>query len=205
MFDNLYDFYRKKCEQYSDRIMFKDNMTYAEGYAIAEQRAAFIQSQGFKKGDVIALLAVSNPEWVLTYMAIGMMGGIVLPLDVNLPASQYPVMLKKMKAKAVFVSDEYKDRPGKIKTYSVALNKSNGDPKIVTLSHRNIFHTGVSTAKRAYMSPKDVMLCLLPLYHVYALDACFIGPFVSGSSFVWQTSLKGPDIMKSLAENPITI
>lgn len=231
MFDNLYDFYRKKCEQYSDRIMFKDNMTYAEGYAIAEQRAAFIQSQGFKKGDVIALLAVSNPEWVLTYMAIGMMGGIVLPLDVNLPASQYPVMLKKMKAKAVFVSDEYKDRPGKIKTYSVALNKSiekkkkfkapsmtpddtasyiftsgtTGDPKIVTLSHRNIFHTGVSTAKRAYMSPKDVMLCLLPLYHVYALDACFIGPFVSGSSFVWQTSLKGPDIMKSLAENPITI
>ncbi|HPS58229.1 MAG TPA: AMP-binding protein [Spirochaetota bacterium] len=231
MFDNLYDFYRKTCEQYSDRILFNGSMAYAEGFAIAEQRAAFLQSEGFKKGDVIALLAVSNHEWVLTYMAIGMMGGIVLPLDVNLPASQYPVMLKKMKAKAVFISDGYKNRAGGIKTYSVAQNRSvekkkkikvpsmtpddiasyiftsgtTGDPKIITLSHRNIFVTGSSTAQRAHMSSKDVMLCLLPLYHVYALDACFAGPFAHGSSFVWQTSLKGPDIMKSLAGNPITI
>ncbi|NLV67423.1 MAG: long-chain fatty acid--CoA ligase, partial [Spirochaetes bacterium] len=231
MFDNLYDFYKKTCEQYSDGILFNGNITYAEGFTIAEQRAAFIQSEGFKKGDVIALLAVSNHEWVLTYMAIGMMGGIVLPLDVNLPASQYPVMLKKMKAKAVFISDGYKGRAGRIKTYSVALDKSiekkkklkvpsmtpgdiasflftsgtTGDPKIVTLTHKNIFATGKANAERSHMSVNDIFLCLLPLYHVYALIACFAGPFAHGVSFVWQTSLKGPDIMKSLAGNPITV
>ncbi len=231
MFDNLYDFYRKNCEQYSGRVLFNGSITYSEGFKIAEQRAAFLQAEGFKKGDVIAILAASNHEWILSYMAINMSGGIVLPLDTNLPASQLETMLKKMKAKALFVSDGYKNKIRGIKTYSVSQGKSiekkkslkvppmkpddtasyiytsgtTGDPKIVTLTHRNLFATADSTAQVAHMSEKDVMLCILPLYHVYALDACFIGPFARGGSFVYQTSLKGPDIMKSLAENAITI
>ncbi|HQO41366.1 MAG TPA: AMP-binding protein, partial [Spirochaetota bacterium] len=231
MFDNLYDFYRKNCEQHSDRILFNGTIRYSEGFKLAEQRAAFLQAEGFKKGDVIAILAVSNHEWILSYMAINMMGGIVLPLDTNLPAAQLTLMLKKMKVKAAFVSDGYKKSVRGIKTYSVEQGKSidkkkplkvpvmkpddiasyiftsgtTGDPKIVTLTHRNIFATADSTAQVAHMSEHDVMLCILPLYHVYALDACFVGPFARGGSFVYQTSLKGPDIMKSLAENPITI
>ncbi len=231
MFENLYDFYREKCAAYSDRVMFGKHITYAESFNLAGERAAFLQSEGFKKGDVIALLAVSNHEWVLTYMAISMMGGIVLPLDVNLPPAQYPSMLKKMKARALFVSPEYKNTVKGIKTFSASMDKSRekkkklkvpamkaddiasyiftsgttGEPKIVSLTHRNIFATAESTAEVVHMSENDVMLCILPLYHVYALDACFTGPFARGGSFIYQTSLKGPDIMKSLAENPITI
>jgi len=231
MFENLYDFYEKNTASYSGRIMFEKRITYSEAFDMARQRAAFIQSEGFKKGDVIAILAVSNYEWVLTYMAINMMGGIVLPLDVNLPPAQYPAMLKKLRARALFISPEYKNWVKGIKTYSVAADKSmekkrklkvpamkaddmasyiftsgtTGDPKIVSLTHRNIFATAEGTAEVAHMSVNDVMLCLLPLYHVYALDACFVGPFARGGSFIYQTSLKAPDIMKSLAENPITI
>lgn len=231
MTSSLYDFYKEKCELYSDRILFNNMITYGEAFRIAEQRAAFLQSEGYRKGDVIAILAKSNEEWILAYMAINMVGGIVLPLDVNLPASSYPEMIKKVKAKALFISDEYKGVIKKIKTYPVAIDKSlekkkklkvpkvseddiatylftsgtTGKPKIVMLSHKNIFRTAQSTADISYMSTSDVMLCILPLYHVYALDACFVGPFANGASFVYQTSLKGPDIMKSLAENPITI
>lgn len=231
MFDNLYDFYRKNCEQHSNRTLFNNSLTYSEGFKLAEQRGAFLQANGLKKGDVIAILAVSNHEWILSYMSINMIGGIVLPLDTNLPSAQLTAMLKKMKAKAVFVSDGYKNTVRGIKTFSVSQDKSidrkktlkvpamkpddiasyiftsgtTGDPKIVALTHRNIFATADSTAQVAHMSEHDVMLCILPLYHVYALDACFVGPFARGGSFVYQTSLKGPDIMKSLAENPITI
>lgn len=229
--NNLYEFYKEKCELYSDRILFDNKITYAEVFKLAEQRAAFLQSEGYKKNDVIAILAKSNAEWILSYMAINMIGGIVLPLDVNLMPSAYPEMIKKVKAKALFISDEYKGVIKKIKTYSVSIDKSlekkkklkvpkvnpddiatylftsgtTGKPKIVMLTHKNIFCTAQSTADYSYMSTSDVMLCILPLYHVYALDACFVGPFANGASFVYQTSLKGPDIMKSLAENPITI
>jgi acyl-coenzyme A synthetase/AMP-(fatty) acid ligase len=57
-------------------------------------------------------------------MAINMIGGIVLPLDVNLMPSAYPEMIKKVKAKALFISDEYKGVIKKIKTYSVSIDKS---------------------------------------------------------------------------------
>jgi long-chain acyl-CoA synthetase len=231
MINNLYDFYKTTCEEYSDKMLFDDKITYAEAMKIAEEKAAFLQSEGFKKGDVIGLLALSNAEWCLTYMAINFIGGIVLPLDINLPKENFPAMLKRLKAKALFVSDDFKSAVKGIKTYSVSLNKSiekkkkfklpkldendiatyiytsgtTGVPKIVSLTHKNIFSTPISAAKVAKLSPKDVFLCLLPLYHVYALVACFTGPFCSGSSIHFLTSLKGPDIMKALSDYPVTV
>jgi len=231
MITNLYEFYKTTCDKYSDKILFDKKITYSEALKLAEQRAAFLQAEGYKKGDVIAMLAVSNADWCITYMAINSMGGITLPLDVNLPKESYPAMLKTLKAKAVFISDEYKGVIKGIKNYSVSLDKSmekkkkikvpkmyenetasyiytsgtTGTPKIITLSHRNIFSTAENAATRSQMAPTDNFLCLLPLYHVYALIACFAGPFAHGASFIYLTSLKGPDIMKSLAENPITV
>ncbi len=51
----------------------------------------------------------------------------------------------------------------------------------------------------------EVTLAMLPLYHVYAFESTFMAPLLTGSSVVFQTSLKGPDIIRALAENPITI
>lgn len=229
--NNLYEFYKEKCELYSDKILFDNKITYTEAFKLAEQRAAFLQSEGCKKGDVIAILAKSNAEWVLSYMAINMLGGVVLPLDVNLMPQALKDMAKNLKAKALFISDEYKGVINKIKTYSVSIEKSlekkkkfkvpkvneddtatliytsgtTGTPKIVALTHRNIFCTAENIGERARMSTKDLFLCLLPLYHVYALLACFAGPFSHGAAFVYLTSLKGPDIMKCLSENPFTV
>ncbi len=231
MTNNLHEFYKEKCELYSDKILFDNKITYAEGFKLAEQRAAFLQSEGYKKGDVIAILARSNAEWILSHMAITMIGGIVLPLDVNLPPSTYSEMIKKLKAKALFISDEYKGVIKRIKTYSVSMDKSlekkkklkvpkvsenytatyiytsgtTGTPKIVALTHKNIYCTAENVAERSHMTTNDLFLCLLPLYHVYALLACFVGPFSHGAAFVYLTSLKGPDIMKCLAENPFTV
>ncbi len=231
MITNLYEFYKTTCDRYSDKNLFDNQISYSEGLKLTEQRAAFLQSEGYKKGDVIALLAVSNAEWIITHMAITCIGGIVLPLDINLPKENYPDMLKRVKAKAVFISDGYKGVIKGLKNYSVSLDKclekkkkfkapkcgendiatyiytsgTTGTPKIVTLSHRNIYSTAINVADRARMTEKDILLCLLPLYHVYALLACFAGPFSRGAGFVYLTSLKGPDIMKGLAENPVTV
>jgi len=230
MISNLYEFYKTTCEKYSEKILFDNKITYAECKELLEQRAAFIQNEGFKKGDVIALFGPSNAEWVITYMAITSTGAVILPLDINLPKENYPAMMKKVKAKAVFTSDEFKGFFKGFKTYSVSLNKNlekkkkfktpnistddhasylytsgtTGTPKIIILTHGNIFKTANSCADRIRLSAKEVFLCLLPLYHVYALVACFAGPFARGCSLIYLTSLKGPDIMKALSDNPIS-
>ncbi len=231
MCENLYTFYRSRCEKYSDCMLFDNAITYGRAFELAMARAAFLQKKGYKQNDVIALLAKSSPEWCITYMAITSIGAVVLPLDTSLPPASYPAMLKKVGAKAAFVSAEFKKTLKAIPVFEVDLGKSMGDPskarpalvkedhtaslvftsgttgnpKIVTLTHRNIFRTAIATSEYLELRPGDVNLCILPLFHVYALDANFIGPFAAGGALVFQPSLKGPDIMKSLAENPITI
>ena len=231
MVSNLYEFYKTTSEKYSERYLFDNKITYAECMELVEQRAAFLQSEGFKKGDVIAMLALSNAEWAITYMAITSIGAVILPLDINLPKENYPAMMKKVKAKALFVSDEFKGVVKGLKIYSVSLNKclekkkkvkipaiqtddhasylytsgTTGTPKIIILTHGNIFKTTNVCADRIKLSAKEVFLCLLPLYHVYALVACFTGPFARGCSINYLTSLKGPDIMKALSDNPISV
>ncbi len=229
--NSLYDFYKSRCELFHSEILFDNTITYGEAWNLASARAAYLRKQGVKKGDVIALLAANNPEWCITYMSITMMGAIVLPLDPNLPAKSYPDMLKAVKCKAAFVSDGYKKVLKQVKLYPVSFSKAvdyrlhftpprlsrddvasyvftsgtTGKSKIVMLSHANVFTTAIGMAEYENFKPGDINLCILPLFHVYALCANFTGPFACGGAFVFQPSLKGPDIIKSLADNPITV
>lgn len=231
MIENLYSFYESRCSRHRDCILFDNAITYGMAFEYAMSRAAFLQEKGYGENDVIGILAGSSAEWCITYMALNIMGAIALPLDTNLPAENYPPMLMQVHAKAVFVSDDFRNAVSNIATFGISLDESmgnaasarpalvkedhiaafvftsgtTGNPKIVTLSHRNIFRTAISTSEYLELSPKDMNLCILPLFHVYALDANFIGPFAAGGALLFQPSLKGPDIMQSLSENPITI
>ncbi|MCK7497089.1 MAG: long-chain fatty acid--CoA ligase [Comamonadaceae bacterium] len=64
-------------------------MTYGEAMKLVEARAAFLQKNGLKKGDIIALLSHNSIEFCITFMAITSMGAIVLPLDPNLDRAKY--------------------------------------------------------------------------------------------------------------------
>jgi len=229
--ENLYDFYKTRCDRYADCMLFDNKITYGDAYEYAEAKAAYLQKQGYKKGDVIGLLAANSAEWCITYMAITMMGAIILPLDPNLPAKSYPAMLKEVKCRALFISDEYKKTVKRVKIYDVDLEScveykknfkpvemaegdvaayvftsgTTGKSKIVMISQKNVYSIGIATSTFMNFEPGDINLCILPLFHVYALCANFTGPFSNGGAFVFQPSLKGPDIMQSLAENPITV
>ena len=80
-----------------------------------------------------------------------------------------------------------------------------GNPKIVSLTHGNILHVALSCTKLEEYSEEDVTLAMLPLYHIYAFESTFMAPLMTGSAIVFQNSLKGPDIIRTLAENPVTI
>ncbi len=228
--NSLYDFYKRTCEQYSNELLFSNGMTYSGGWSLIERRGAFIQKSGYKKGDVIALLSTNSIEMCITFMTITAAGAIVLPLDPNLDGKLYPDMLKKAGAKAVFTTAEFKKLFKEVKVYELDLSKNieksgeikrpkcdaddisslfftsgtTGEPKIVQLTHGNLFKTALANAEFCRTSPDDMILTLLPLFHAYGLIAAFLGPMAHGSSMCMQPSLKGPDILKSLAENPIT-
>lgn len=229
--DNLYDFYISRRDAYGERILFDNRTTYAGAVEAAMARAAFLRRKGLGKGDVIGILAGNSADWCVTYMAITSLGAIALPLDTTLAPADYARMLGEVRAKAVFVSGDFRGLVRGVPVFGVEAGRSTGDPrgfrparvspdhtasylftsgttgraKVVALSHANLFKTAIATSEYLGLNERDQLLCILPLYHAYAFVANFIGPFAAGSSLVFQPSLKGPDIMRSLAENRITI
>jgi len=228
--NSLYDYFAVRCGEFGRKMLFDNAISYVEGFRLARRRAAFIQSKGIRKGDVVALLGSNSAEWCITYMAITMCGAVVLGLDPNLPTREYRTMLRTVKARAGFVSAEHRKRLS-VPEYDMALNASMGreerfrqqnlspqDPasysftsgttgksKIVELSHKNIYMTAISGSGYLGLTEEDLFLCILPLFHAYALEANFIAPFNKGASFIFLRSLKGPDILKALKENRFTV
>jgi long-chain acyl-CoA synthetase len=231
-FENLFVAYQTLCGRYGENILFKNQrISFNETWRRTERRALFLKGQGYKKGDVIAILALNSPEWCFTFMAITAIGAIALPLDTNLKPAQYQAMLKSAGAAAAFVSDSFRDvfqdetvyriedepvaggadklQAEKLETNDIAsllfTSGTTGNPKIVALTHGNILHVALVCTTLEEYTQDEVTLAMLPLYHVYAFESTFMAPLVSGSAIVFQNSLKGPDIIKALAENPITI
>ena len=231
-FKNLFDAYKALCEVYAERILFKkEGISFAETWTRVKKRTLFLQKEGYKKGDVIAILADTSAEWCFTYMAVTAIGAVALPMDTNLLPAQYREMAKSVGVHAAFVSGQFRGVFEKIDVYDIGkeptaekmaklkepavgtddiasllfTSGTTGKPKIVTLTHGNILHVAIVCTKLEEYTPDDVTLAMLPLYHVYAFESTFMAPLVTGSAIVFQNSLNGPDIIKALAENPITI
>lgn len=231
-FENLLTAYEKLALRHADRILFvNEQITFRKTWEKAKAAASLLQDRGFTRGDVIVLLAANSPEWCCMFMAITAIGAVALPLDTNLPAGQYRDMAVAAGARAAFVSGHFRDvfqdipvfdiegvppaapdqilKPETVHLDDIAAllftSGTTGRPKIVALSQRNILSVALTCTKLEEYTPEDVTLAMLPLYHVYAFESTFMAPLVTGSSIVFQNSLKGPDIIKALADHPITI
>ncbi len=223
----------KYFQKFSKNIYFQPDTTYSQAYEIIEKRAAYIQSLGVKPKDTVALIASNSEEWMLTYLGIVYAGAIVVALDNHLSLDIHKKMLEKIDCKLAFVSDDlgYKsDEDVKFisvelsgaladeKDYVVPVLDKNeavaylftsgttGDPKIVMLSHDNIVSTCIAGLDHMELNKEpDVVLSVLPLYHVFGVIVCFLAFIANGSSMVVQPSLQGPDIIKSLEAYPVTV
>ncbi len=61
---------------------------------------------GIQKGDKVVILATNSPQWVATYMAIGAVGGIVVPILPDFSDKEIAHILEHSEAKMVFVSNK---------------------------------------------------------------------------------------------------
>jgi acyl-CoA synthetase (AMP-forming)/AMP-acid ligase II len=61
---------------------------------------------------------------------------------------------------------------------------STGRPKRVPLKHRNLAVSCANVVSTYALSPQDVSLCLMPLFHVHGLVASTLSTFLSGGTVV---------------------
>ncbi|MDD4527838.1 MAG: AMP-binding protein [Candidatus Margulisbacteria bacterium] len=229
----LPEYIDKYFNKFLSSIYIQPNITYQDAYEIIQQRATYIQSLGVKAKEPVALIASNSAEWMLTYFSIAYSGAIVVALDNHLSEEHHLKMLSTVNCKHAFISDDVGQRTSKEVNF-ISLNFNNalsdkskyiapilkaedcaamlftsgttGEPKVVMLSHNNLVNTCMSGMEHMGLQDEpDIVLTILPLYHVFGLITSFLAFITNGSSIVVQPSLKGPDIIKSLETYPITV
>ncbi len=61
---------------------------------------------------------------------------------------------------------------------------STGNPKRVPLAHHNLACSAATIARTYALSPDDVSLCFMPLFHVHGIVASTLAPLLSGGTVV---------------------
>lgn len=84
-----------------------ERYTFAQTLDIAENIArALINQYGIRKGDRVAVCSRNYPEWCMAFMAVTMIGGIVVPMNSWWQSSELVYGLKDSGAKVLFADQE---------------------------------------------------------------------------------------------------
>lgn len=108
----LPEMFRISVERYTDRPCFtafepeRVTLTYGEALGKIEALAAWLNAQGVKKGDHVAVSGKNSPEWAVSYLAVLFAGATVIPIDYGLHDAEIENLLKTSSPKVFFVDEE---------------------------------------------------------------------------------------------------
>ncbi len=84
--------------------------TYGDLYEEIKKIGILLESLGIQKGDKVAILALNSPDWVASYMAIGAIGAVVVPILPDFSKKEIEHILTHSDSKAVFVSEKLHEK-----------------------------------------------------------------------------------------------
>ena len=87
----------------ADREREKSRLTYQQFQETAEPLAAALEDSGFAAGDRAAIIMTNQSKWLISAYAVFFAGGVVVPLDYKLSATEHLQLLAHSKSKVLFV------------------------------------------------------------------------------------------------------
>lgn len=111
---DLAEMFESRTREHGRRVAFRllrkddvaDSFTYRDVRRSAFAVAKFLEEQGVKKGDRVALASESRPEWGMSYFGVILAGATAVPVDVDLSQSEMVNILKAAGAKGVIASPD---------------------------------------------------------------------------------------------------
>lgn len=110
---NLIELFETTCQRYMTRTAYQfkkskkwQDVSWEEMRQKVKSLSAALQDQGVTKGDRVAILANTRPEWTLADLGIISLGAITVPIYQSNLAEEVAYILHDSEAKGVFVEDE---------------------------------------------------------------------------------------------------
>ena len=192
--------------------------------------AGYLQEQQIEKGDRIVIWSASRIDWMVAYLGTLLVGGIIVPLDVNSREDFLTRIAEITEAKWLITTQkQYKGlkKPplplididalptGKLDTNMlptvnnddlaeiVFTSGTTGQPKGVMLSHYNIASNAEAAVKVVKIHQDDRTLSILPLSHMFELTI-EIAVFYIGASNLYARSLVPETLLRLLGSQNVT-
>ena len=83
------------------------SLTFGEVAREAESAARILLQKGVRPGDRVALLCENRPAWVISYFAILLAGGVVVPLDSLMSPPEIVNVLKMAKSSLIMTTSRF--------------------------------------------------------------------------------------------------
>ena len=211
-------------------IDFEDRLvTYAELDAAADAFAADFAARGLVRGDRVASLTGNSPEHVAVFFACAKLGLILLPLSWRLSPPELGYQLEDAEP-ALFLVDGARaglaeptgsrterlvqPRPGtRHEDASVAdadpllliyTSGTTGKPKGALLTHANCFWTNLGFDLATGIRPEDVVLQVLPQFHVGGWNVQPLLAWWKGATVVLERSFDAARALALIERKRIT-
>jgi fatty-acyl-CoA synthase len=209
---------------YEDRLV-----TYAELDAAADAFATDFAARGLTRGDRVATLTGNSPEHVAVFFACAKLGLILLPLSWRLSAPELVYQLDDAEPALFLVEDEqaalaaatgHPHEPFTVPNATVSRGASEardedpllliytsgttGKPKGALLTHANCFWTNLGFDLATGIRPEDVVLQVLPQFHVGGWNVQPLLAWWKGATVVLERSFDAARALALIERKRIT-
>jgi len=204
-------------------------VTYAELAAGADAYAAGFAEAGLTRGDRVATLTGNSPEHVMVLFACARLGLILLPLSWRLTAPELRYQLDDAEPSLFLVEDGYRElaestghryvsfkrgqagaRPryesvtGDDPLLLIYTSGTTGKPKGALLTHANCFWTNVSFDATTGVHGDDVVLQLLPQFHVGGWNVQALLAWLKGATVVLEREFDAGRVLDLIERKRVT-
>jgi long-chain acyl-CoA synthetase len=82
-------------------------LSYGELQEHVRGLGAALVARGLRKGERVGLISENRSEWVISYLAVTCVGGVIVPYDILLKVEELGSIIRASGARALFTSSEY--------------------------------------------------------------------------------------------------
>jgi fatty-acyl-CoA synthase len=210
---------------YHDRLV-----TYGELGDGAERFASAFAAAGLKRGDRVATLTGNTPEHVMVLFACAKLGLILLPLSWRLTGPELAYQLDDAEPSLFLVEDEHVDlaeatnhRFARLTSLPrdrdcphfetvtedaplllIYTSGTTGKPKGALLTHANCFWTNMSFDATTGVHNDDVVLQVLPQFHVGGWNVQALLAWLKGATVVLERQFEPGRALRLIEEKRVT-
>jgi acyl-CoA synthetase (AMP-forming)/AMP-acid ligase II len=206
-------------------------LSYGDLRAQVRQTADAFASAGIRPGDRVAI-ALPNGVPAIVYFLAAAVAGTAAPLNLAYRYEEFSYYLDDTAAKLLVLPPEGAEEARRaaadrnvpvitavsdLPTHTRAADPtpdqvalvlhtsgSTGRPKRVPLLHRNLAVSAKNIVETYQLTPDDVSLCVMPLFHVHGLVASTLATLLSGGTVVVPTKFNALSFWRTVRDRGVT-